>query len=397
MGEDPLTVQFHWVDFWLLIHDILLGFMADTVAHQLGNFIREFIEYDTAATQLGYKRIMRIRVRVDVRKPLKRKKRIALKNGESDMVKVFAPIRAIQPQSEYVFNWDISLRAQPRKNLSWKRNVNKWENWGSIPKDSVSVKDKGKSTFALGPLKLREMDQHHDGFEEEMVAHEKASSPITNSPITHTGQPGVMKLLSWNVWGLGRPRTANRLRHMLRDINLTVVFVIEMKLKSCNMEKVRCKCGFPNGIDVDSDGRSGGLSLGWNSDCKITLRSFSRRHINNLLRNKEGFIMGLGFKGHNLVRSVVIAEAIAVLHGLQFALDLGFTNVILENHSLGMPRIWRGIFLIVDFNSLREKEMGQPAMAVEGLRADEDSFWVEDAPLKVLEVADSDRQFSRPP
>ncbi|MBA0672118.1 hypothetical protein Goklo_007348 [Gossypium klotzschianum] len=45
----------------------------------------------------------------------------------------------------------------------------------------------------------------------------------------------------------------------------------------------------------------------------------------------------------------------------------------------------------------KQKEMGQPAMAVEGLRADEDSFWVEDAPLKVLEVADSDRQFSRPP
>ncbi|MBA0636002.1 hypothetical protein Godav_024682 [Gossypium davidsonii] len=97
MGEDPLTVQFHWVDFWLLIHDILLGFMADTVAHQLGNFIREFIEYDTAATQLGYKRIMRIRVRVDVRKPLKRKKRIALKNGESVYVRF-------------------------EKNLSWKRN-----------------------------------------------------------------------------------------------------------------------------------------------------------------------------------------------------------------------------------------------------------------------------------
>ncbi|MBA0607476.1 hypothetical protein Godav_019771 [Gossypium davidsonii] len=76
-GEDPLTVQLHWVDFWLLIHDLPLGFMADTVAYQLGNFIGEFIEYDTVATQLGYKCIMRIWVRVDVRKPLKRKKRAA--------------------------------------------------------------------------------------------------------------------------------------------------------------------------------------------------------------------------------------------------------------------------------------------------------------------------------
>ncbi|MBA0881584.1 hypothetical protein Goshw_011787 [Gossypium schwendimanii] len=105
--------------------------MADNVAHQLGNFVGEFIKYDTAATQLGYKCIMRIRVRVDVRKPLKRKKMIALKNGESVYVRFeyekltlfcflcgklgygesFCPIRAIQPQSEYVFNWDISLRA----------------------------------------------------------------------------------------------------------------------------------------------------------------------------------------------------------------------------------------------------------------------------------------------
>ncbi|MBA0754796.1 hypothetical protein Gogos_005470 [Gossypium gossypioides] len=28
-------------------------------------------------------------------------------------------------------------------------------------------------------------------------------------------------------------------------------------------------------------------------------------------------------------------------------------------HSPGMRRIWRGTFLLVDFNSLREKEIGQ--------------------------------------
>ncbi|MBA0818355.1 hypothetical protein Gohar_028040, partial [Gossypium harknessii] len=86
-GEDPLSVLLHWVDFWILIYDLPLGFMADAVAHRLGNFIGEFIEYDSAAVQLGYKRIMRVKVKVDVRKPLKRKKRIALKNGESVYVR----------------------------------------------------------------------------------------------------------------------------------------------------------------------------------------------------------------------------------------------------------------------------------------------------------------------
>ncbi|MBA0659641.1 hypothetical protein Goklo_011754 [Gossypium klotzschianum] len=108
-GEDPLSVQLHWVDFWILIHDLPIGFIADAVAHQLGNFIGEFIEYDSAAVQLGYKRIMIVRVKVDVRKPLKRKKRITLKNSES-----------VYPQSVDVFKWDISLQAQSRRNQSWK-------------------------------------------------------------------------------------------------------------------------------------------------------------------------------------------------------------------------------------------------------------------------------------
>ncbi|MBA0639892.1 hypothetical protein Goklo_022890 [Gossypium klotzschianum] len=36
-------------------------------------------------------------------------------------------------------------------------------------------------------------------------------------------------------------------------------------------------------------------------------------------------------------------------------------------------------------------------MAIEGMRTEGDLFWVEDAPLKALEVADSDRQSGRPP
>ncbi|MBA0753549.1 hypothetical protein Gogos_020439 [Gossypium gossypioides] len=52
-----------------------------------------------------------------------------------------------------------------------------------------------------------------------------------------------------------------------------------------------------------------------------------------IIRNDEGFIMGSSFQRHNLVHSVAIAEAITVLHGLHFALDMGFSKVILENDS----------------------------------------------------------------
>ncbi|MBA0688582.1 hypothetical protein Goari_006357, partial [Gossypium aridum] len=79
-GEDPLSVQLNWVDFWMIIHDLPLGFMSKAIAKQLGSFIGVFLEYDTSTTQLSYKRIIRINVRIDVRKPLKRKKNLTLSN-----------------------------------------------------------------------------------------------------------------------------------------------------------------------------------------------------------------------------------------------------------------------------------------------------------------------------
>ncbi|MBA0723188.1 hypothetical protein Golax_003795 [Gossypium laxum] len=38
-------------------------------------------------------------------------------------------------------------------------------------------------------------------------------------------------------------------------------------------------------------------------------------------------------QGLELVRLVVLAEAMVVLHGLQFAPKMGFSNIILENDS----------------------------------------------------------------
>ncbi|GMJ13760.1 hypothetical protein HRI_005045200 [Hibiscus trionum] len=92
-----------------------------------------------------------------------------------------------------------------------------------------------------------------------------------------------MKLISWNVWGLGKPQTVRRLRDCLRDVNPSVVFLIETKLQSSVMEKVRKKCGFSNGIEVGSRGRSGGLCLAWRGNCQVSLRSYSDRHIDFML------------------------------------------------------------------------------------------------------------------
>ncbi|GMI95319.1 hypothetical protein HRI_003201200 [Hibiscus trionum] len=92
-----------------------------------------------------------------------------------------------------------------------------------------------------------------------------------------------MKLVSWNVRGLGKPRIVRRLRDSLRDVNPSVVFLIETKLQSVAMVRVRKKCGFSYGIEVGSRGRSGGLCLAWRGNCQVSLRSFSDRHIDFMI------------------------------------------------------------------------------------------------------------------
>ncbi|KAA3486448.1 reverse transcriptase [Gossypium australe] len=88
-----------------------------------------------------------------------------------------------------------------------------------------------------------------------------------------------MKILSWNVRGLGRPRTVSRLKNKLQAINPRILFLIETKLSAKKMEMVRLKCGYENGIDIGSIGSRGGLSLGWKRNSLTNLISFSSYHI----------------------------------------------------------------------------------------------------------------------
>ncbi|KAA3465094.1 reverse transcriptase [Gossypium australe] len=50
------------------------------------------------------------------------------------------------------------------------------------------------------------------------------------------------------------------------------------------MEKVRMRCGFSNGIDIDANGTRDGLSLAWKEDLLVTLKSFSNNHIDVMVK-----------------------------------------------------------------------------------------------------------------
>ncbi|MBA0793528.1 hypothetical protein Gohar_017928 [Gossypium harknessii] len=79
-GEVPLKVPLIFTPFWVQIHDVPIGLFSEKLAIQLGNFIGVFLEYDISNLGKENRNYMRVRVQIDVRKPLKKKKQV-LCNG----------------------------------------------------------------------------------------------------------------------------------------------------------------------------------------------------------------------------------------------------------------------------------------------------------------------------
>ncbi|KAA3455040.1 reverse transcriptase [Gossypium australe] len=67
-----------------------------------------------------------------------------------------------------------------------------------------------------------------------------------------------------------------------------MVFLMETKLDQVRMEGVRRKYGFTNGIDVEAEGSRGGLSLVWKGDIDVTIRSYSKWHIDAIVGGETG-------------------------------------------------------------------------------------------------------------
>lgn len=58
-----------------------------------------------------------------------------------------------------------------------------------------------------------------------------------------------------------------------------IVFFMETKLDASSMEGVKRRCGFCYRVDVPADGSRRALSIGWNGGQLVTLKSFSKVHI----------------------------------------------------------------------------------------------------------------------
>ncbi|KAM6570884.1 hypothetical protein CsatA_014964 [Cannabis sativa] len=79
-GDNPRLVEINNLDMWVQIHNLQTGNMTLSVVMALGNYIGTFIESDPNNFVGIWRDYLRVRVRINVDKPIKRRMKISIDN-----------------------------------------------------------------------------------------------------------------------------------------------------------------------------------------------------------------------------------------------------------------------------------------------------------------------------
>lgn len=70
-NEDPHLVKLHRSDIWLQVYDLPQGLVSENILVNIGNFVGKFVKSDPANFNGGWRMYARIRITMDLDKPLK--------------------------------------------------------------------------------------------------------------------------------------------------------------------------------------------------------------------------------------------------------------------------------------------------------------------------------------
>ncbi|KAK1367590.1 hypothetical protein POM88_033682 [Heracleum sosnowskyi] len=99
-----------------------------------------------------------------------------------------------------------------------------------------------------------------------------------------------MKILSWNCRGIGNPCTVNALRGWCWRDRPNFIFLMVTKNDGKRLERVQNKCGFSEGVSINSVGNSGGMGFWWR-DVNVVLCSYSAHHFEVNVLDDENVVL----------------------------------------------------------------------------------------------------------
>ncbi|KAH9697145.1 CCHC-type domain-containing protein [Citrus sinensis] len=163
-NEQPQNVLLCFTSFWIQVYNLPIGFMSEKILKDIGNYIGTFLESDAHKLMGVWRNYMRIRVSIDVRKPLKRRMKMKKAGGDwiwvdfkYERLNIFCFICGLLghtekqcpklydcPPGEIVKCYGHWLKAPNRRNA-----MNSGERWLRSVPPGEDDKEKGRSEDAV--------------------------------------------------------------------------------------------------------------------------------------------------------------------------------------------------------------------------------------------------------
>lgn len=163
-GQNPRCVDLNYMDLWVQVPDLKVGFMSETILKGVGNYVGKYIQSCPSNFTGVWRDYMRIRVSIDLSKPLKRRMKLKMTgetwfwiNFKYENVPSFCFICGIvghserfcsqlfeKPENEIVKPYGAWMRAPLRRQVKpigakWLRNGEGGSNFAA---DSQSQEDR---------------------------------------------------------------------------------------------------------------------------------------------------------------------------------------------------------------------------------------------------------------
>ncbi|XP_058756750.1 uncharacterized protein At4g02000-like [Vicia villosa] len=166
LGVQIENIPLYHVDFWVQVHNLPAGFMLEKVGVTMANFIGTFVEYDKNNNSAFWRQYMRIRVKIDVRKPLNKFTRVKNKGGEwcnvsfkYEKLSLFFFVCGVLGHSEYrcavrfamtedtgLRGWSAEIRAENRRFRGGSSRWLKEDDGGEVQKPGVDYNPQARET-----------------------------------------------------------------------------------------------------------------------------------------------------------------------------------------------------------------------------------------------------------
>ncbi|KAA3477433.1 reverse transcriptase [Gossypium australe] len=217
----------------------------------------------------------------------------AIKHAEKDKIKEDPPFTlALKAECSFFGRENVKLNAIPKKikyQCLYTSLLEESREIGLKEGDNCNMRQ-------IDDLQLTEVEKVSKSQEEGMIVnkedHYNEASIARKRKLIESDNrdydkertiEDAVKRMKYNV----QVPEIRRLRFLLKQHNPNMVFFMETKIDDKRMERIRRRSGFVNGIDVGAEGSRGGLCLAWREEIKVSLKTFSKNHIDILIEESN--------------------------------------------------------------------------------------------------------------